>query len=54
MQIKRGKEKMINRPKTKVLALIGHDRGLLALFTGMILTVVVLVSLAVTAGVWYL
>lgn len=45
---------MINRSKIKVMTLVSHDKGLLAIFTGMILTVIALLSLAVTAGVWYL
>ena len=34
--------------------LITRDRQLMSLFSGMVLSLVVLVSLAVTAGVWYL
>ena len=34
--------------------LITRDRQLMSLFSGMVLSVVVLVSLAVAAGVWYL
>ncbi len=34
--------------------LITRDRQLLKLFSGMVLSVVVMVSLAVTAGIWYL
>jgi hypothetical protein len=40
--------------KTKVLDVVSHDRELLALFGGILLVAVAMLSLAITAGVWYL
>jgi len=41
--------------KTKKLtAVLNDDRQLIGLLSGIILTAVALVSLAVTAGIWYL
>jgi hypothetical protein len=45
---------MNNQTKIKVMALVAHDRGLLVLFSGIILTAVALISLVVTATVWFL
>ncbi len=44
-------EEMNNR---KLLTLLRVDRQLLAMFSGILFSFVVLISLAVTAGVWYL
>ena len=40
--------------RTNTLAKASHDKRLLALFGGIILTLVVLISLIVTAGIAYL
>jgi hypothetical protein len=42
---------MINR--TSILARVSHDKRLLALFSGIIFTFIVLISLIVTAGMWF-
>ena len=42
----------INRSK-KLTAVLHDDRKLLAMFSGIILSALAFVSLAVTAGVWY-
>ncbi len=44
---------MINRNRN-ILNIISHDRGLLALFGGMLIAIAIVISLAVTAGIWYL
>ncbi len=38
----------------KIFTLIGQDKGLLALFSGLILIAAVMLSLAITAGIMYL
>jgi hypothetical protein len=38
----------------KFTAVISHDRQLASLFSGMVLSVIGLLSVAVTAFVWYL
>jgi len=38
----------------KLTAVISHDRQLISLFSGMVISVVGLLSLMVTAFVWYL
>ena len=38
----------------KGLAIFGGDRQLLGLFFGVVLSALALISVAVTAGVWYL
>ncbi len=38
----------------KLLTILGHDKGLLGMFSGMVLSVIGLISVAVTACVWYL
>ncbi len=38
----------------KLLSILGGDKQLLAMFSGVILCAVALLSMAVTAGVWYL
>ncbi len=38
----------------RLLALLSGDKQLLATFSGMIFSFVALLSLAVTAGIWYL
>ena len=40
--------------RKNLVNLITRDRQLLRLFSGMILSVAIMVSLAVTAGIWYL
>jgi hypothetical protein len=40
--------------RSRFLGLIGHDRGLLALFGGIVVVAVIMLSLAITAGIWYL
>lgn len=40
--------------RKNLVNLITRDRQLLRLFSGMILSVAIMISLAVTAGVWYL
>ncbi|MFC1905296.1 hypothetical protein ACFLXL_00625 [Chloroflexota bacterium] len=40
--------------RNKVLTFIGHDKGLLALFTGIVLVFVAMISLVITAGICYL
>jgi hypothetical protein len=43
------------KTKTRKLTAVLHDdRQLLKLFSGIILTAVALLSIAVTAGIWYL
>ena len=43
---------MINR--TNTLARPSHDKKLLALFSGIIVTSIALISIVVIAGVWYI
>jgi hypothetical protein len=38
----------------RLLNLLSMDRDLRAIFSGIILTSVALISMAVTAGIWYL
>lgn len=40
--------------RKNLVNLITRDRQLMRLFSGMILSVAIMVSLAVTAGIWYL
>ena len=40
--------------RKNLVKLMTRDRQLLSLFSGMVLSAAVLVSLAVTAGIWYL
>ena len=44
----------ITMNRKNLLNLLHQDRQLMKLFTGMVVSVAVLISLAVTAGVWYL
>ncbi len=39
--------------RKKLLAILGDDRELLTLFSGVVLSGIALVTLAVTAGIWY-
>jgi hypothetical protein len=40
--------------RNRFLGLIGHDKELLALFGGIVVVAVIMLSLAITAGIWYL
>lgn len=53
LKIKKGMEKMMNN-RGKNITLIGRDKELLALFSGLIFIGAVMLSLAVTAGFLYL
>lgn len=48
----KGGEEMNNQKK--LLTILGHDKGLLGMFSGIILSAIGLISVAVTACVWYL
>lgn len=48
------RETMMKTKTRKLTAVLHDDRRLLELFSGIIFTAVALVSLAVTAGIWYL
>lgn len=39
---------------SKFVAVLKNDRKLLAMFSGLVLDAVILIGLAVTAGIWYL
>jgi len=45
-------EKMNGR--SKILNLISHDKGLLVLLSCVILSGIILLIVAITAGIWYL
>ena len=38
----------------KLLTILGNDKGLLAMFSGIVFIGITFICLAVTAGVWYL
>ena len=42
------------RNTRKLFTILGHDKGLLAIFGSMILSGITFISLAVAACVWYL
>lgn len=52
--MKTGNEEEEKMNSKKLLARLTSDRQLLAIFSGVVLSAIALISVAVTAGIWYL
>ena len=52
--MKTGNEEEKEMNSKKILTILNRDRQLLAMFSGIVFSIVVLLSLAVTAGICYL